>query len=267
MTESLLQEPLVLWVSNHVWRKGRFYTIPKLHKQGHLGRPIVSSNSHPIERISEFVDFRLQPLVTKLPSYIKDTTHFIGPLPDGVLLVTLDISSLYTNIPRKDGIQACSEFLDRRVNPAIQTTRLCDLIRMILTNNTFAFNGQHYRQVVGTAMGTKMAPSYANLFVGKYKKITLAVASPSPLIWWRYINAIFQFFGLTHGEDQFNNFITYLNNLHPKIKFTSSFSSSEIPFLDVNVMLIKKADWKLTCYAGCPEGRRRWKFGRVRSSL
>ena len=223
-------------------KPGRFYTIPKIHKQGHPGRPIVSSNSHPTERISQFVDFHLQPLVTKLPSYVKDTTHFlnklnsIGQLPDGILLVTLDISSLYTNIPHNDGIQACSEFLDQRLNPTIQTTRLCDLIRMILTNNTFTFNGQHYRQINGTAMGTKMAPSYANLFMGKFEKDALAAASHSPLIWWRYIDDIFLLW--THGEVKLNDFITYLNNLHPTIKFTNSFSYNEIPFLDVNVLLI-----------------------------
>ena len=34
-------------------------------------------------------------------------------------------------------------------------------------NNTFTFNGQHYRQINGPALGTKMAPSYANHFMGK----------------------------------------------------------------------------------------------------
>jgi len=42
----------------------------------------------------------------------------------------------------------------------------------------------------------------------------------------------------THGEDKLNDFITYLNNLHPSIKFTTSFSYNEIPFLDVEVMLL-----------------------------
>ena len=75
-------------------------------------RPIVSSNGHPTERISQFVDFHIKLLVANPPSYIKDTTHFlnnlnnIGQLPDDVLLTTLDVSSLYTNIPHKDGIQS-----------------------------------------------------------------------------------------------------------------------------------------------------------------
>ena len=37
-------------------KPGRFYILPKIHKQGNPGRPIVSSNSHPTERISQFVD-------------------------------------------------------------------------------------------------------------------------------------------------------------------------------------------------------------------
>ena len=241
--DKMIDDKTAKYLKENSPKPGRFYTIPKLHKQGHPGRPIVSSNSHPAERISQFVDFHLQPLSgTKLISYIKDTTHFlnklniIGPLPHGILLVTLDVSSLFTNIPHKDGIQACSDFLDRRVNPTIQTTRLCDLIRMILTNNTFTFNGQHYRQIKGTAMGTKMAPSYPNLFMGKFEENALASATHSRLIWWRYIDDIFLLW--TQGEDQLNSFITYLNNLHPTIKFRSSFSYSEIPFLDVNVMLI-----------------------------
>ena len=82
----------------------------------------------------------------------------------------------------------------------------------------------------------KMAPSYANLFMGKFEENALADASHSPLIWWRFIDDIFLLW--THGEDLLNSFITYLNNLHPTIKFTSSFSHSEISFLDVNVLLI-----------------------------
>ena len=48
---------------------GRFYILPRVHKPGNPGRPIVSSNSHLTERLSHFVDYHLQPLVHKLPSY------------------------------------------------------------------------------------------------------------------------------------------------------------------------------------------------------
>lgn len=65
--------------SNSNPRAGRFYILPaKIHKQGNPGRPIISSNGHPTERISEFGDYHLKPLVQTLPSYIKDTTTFFS---------------------------------------------------------------------------------------------------------------------------------------------------------------------------------------------
>ena len=69
----------------------------------------VSNFSPSIKRmiISHFVDYHLQPLVHRLPSFVKGTNDFhnklltISNLPTNSLLVTLDVSSLhvYTNIP------------------------------------------------------------------------------------------------------------------------------------------------------------------------
>ena len=50
---------------------------------------------------------------------------------------------------------------------------LCDLIRMILTINNFSFNDSNYLQIHGTAMGTKMVPSYTNLFLVLFLKPTV----------------------------------------------------------------------------------------------
>ena len=93
--------------------------LTKIHKGTNPppGRPIVSSTGCPTERLSQFADFFLQPNVTKSRSYIKDMTHFINilnelpALPSGSLLVTLDVSSLYTNIPQVQGKQAIARAL------------------------------------------------------------------------------------------------------------------------------------------------------------
>ena len=75
----------------------------------------------PTKGISRFVDYHLVPLEGKLPSYIKDTTDFliklqnISNLPSEVLLVTLVVKSLYTNIAHDEGIAACKAKLDTRV--------------------------------------------------------------------------------------------------------------------------------------------------------
>lgn len=41
----------------------------------------------------------------------------------------------------------------------------------------------------------------------------------------------------THTEDELRTFKTYLNNIHPTIKFTSSHSATSTSFLDVKVSL------------------------------
>ena len=232
-------------------KPGRFYILPKIHKPGNPGRPIVSSNSHPTERISQFVDYHLQPLVHKLPSFVKDTNDFlnklltIGKLPANSLLVTLDVSSLYTNISHNKGINACDYYLRTRLHSNIPTGTLCDLIRMILTMNNFSFNDNHYLQIHSTAMGTKMAPSFANLFLAHFEANALKNAPFHPHTWFCYID-IFMIW--TEGLDNLKIFIDYLNNIHPTIKFTSSHSSTNVSFLDVNVSLTNDSNISTDLY-------------------
>ena len=57
-------------------RAGRFYLLPKLHKKGCPGRPVISGCNTPTEIISSFVDYHLRPMVPTINSYIKDTNDF-----------------------------------------------------------------------------------------------------------------------------------------------------------------------------------------------
>ena len=203
---------------------------------------LFSSKKYSTERLSYFVDYHLQPSVDKLPSFVKDTNDFlnklltIGNFSANSLLVTLDVSSLYyTNIPHNEGINACERFLRTSSHKTIPTSTLCDVIRMILTMNNFSFNDNNYLQIHGTAMGTKMAPSYANLFLGFFEANALKNAPFQPHTWLRYIDDIFMIW--TEGLDNLKIFIDYLNNIHSTIKFTSSHSFTNVPFLDVNVSL------------------------------
>ena len=96
-------------------KAGRFYLLPKIYKAGNPGCPIVSANDHPTEQISDFVDLHLQPHVQTLPSYLKNTTDFLRKqdaqalFPLDTLLFSMDVTSLFTNIPHQDGTQACEE--------------------------------------------------------------------------------------------------------------------------------------------------------------
>ena len=106
-------------------------------------------------------------------------------------MVTLDVTAVYTNIPHEEGMEACREALDTRdvLNP--QTDDVVHLTFLILKKNNFSFNGENYLQKHGTAIGTWMAPSFANMFMGKLERNILHQATYKPTIWWRYIDDIF----------------------------------------------------------------------------
>ena len=136
-----------------------------------------------------------------------------------------------------EGITACRHFPDTqdRNSYTVGTETLCDLIRMILTMNNFTFNDKHYLQMHGTAMGTRMAPSYAHLFPAKFETDAVSRAPYQPNTWWRYIDDIFMIW--THSVDDLHALTSYLNSIHPTIKFTSNYSFTSIPFLDVHVLV------------------------------
>ena len=96
-------------------------------------------------------------------------------------------------------------------------------------------NITHYLQTHGTPMGTRMAPSYANLFLAKFETDALSRAPFQPFIWVRYINDIFMIW--TRSVLDLNTFTFFLNDIHTTMKFTGGYSFTSIPFLDVNVSL------------------------------
>ncbi len=61
-------------------RTANFYFLRKIHKKEVTGKPIISSNGCPTEKISAFMDDHIKGFVKELPSYVKDTTDFIRKL-------------------------------------------------------------------------------------------------------------------------------------------------------------------------------------------
>ena len=108
-----------------------FHLLPKIHKANNPGRPVISSVNCHTSRISEFVDYYLQPEVKKLKSYVKDTPDFIKKIEaidhvsNDSYLVSLDVRSLYTNIPHKEGTEPVKQKL-KKSKPSIS-------IKIILT--------------------------------------------------------------------------------------------------------------------------------------
>ena len=175
-----------------------FYTLTKIHKPTPVGRPIISGCDGPTERISAFVDRLIQPIAQKQDSYLKDTTDFLNfiestKLPKNTVLVSMDVTSLYTNIPHEEGVTTvCHAYEDFYGDKApIPTKYLREMLYLILTENSFQFCGSNYLQTHGTAMGTKMAVAFANIFMARIERQILSQSCIKPLFWKRYIDEVF----------------------------------------------------------------------------
>ena len=175
-------------------------------------------------------------------SYIRDSTHLINILNGftvqlGMLLCTLDITSLYTNIPHNEGIQSTEEMLaiHRPPDSLPHNGYMIELLELVLTNHHFEFNGKYYNQLSGIAMGTKLASSYANLFMTKFEEKYVYTYPLQPKLWKRSIDNIFMIW--PHGMDSLIQFINHLNAVHPTIKFTSDLSDTDVSFLDLTIYI------------------------------
>jgi hypothetical protein len=236
-------------------KPGRLYGLAKDHKE-YIGippfRPIVSGSGSLTENISLYLDSHAKPLVSSLPSFIEDTPDFLRAiehlkeedLPTEAIPVTIDVVGLYGNIPQDEAIATMSAMLETRsstLKQAVPTNFLVNLLTLVLTLNIFTFDGKLFQQLLGVAMGTRSAPSIANIFMAFIEDQILQQAPGVNFIykkfWKRFIDDIFLIW--TGTEQELITFLEFINTLHPTIKFTSTydFQSRTVPFLDTSIKI------------------------------
>ena len=266
------------FVTEFEYKESSFYGLPKVHKSKTIKeaiqkqnseyitcehpadltfRPIVGGPAAPTQRLSNLLDIILKPLCQNVKSFIRDDLDFLRHLPEQVdpdaELVSLDVVNLYTNISSTLGLTALNFWIDNcRTDIDNRFTKefLLEATDLVLKNNVFTFNGKYFHQIKGTAMGTKMAPTYATLCLGfleesLYKKTNEEFGEEFSQTlkknWKRYLDDCFIIWN--KGDSELQRLKNILNDLDPDIKFTLEKSSTKIPFLDV---LVKKENDKIS---------------------
>ena len=86
-------------------------------------------------------------------------------------------------------------------------------------------------------MGTRLAPSFANLYMFHFEDKFVYPYHLQPKVWYRYIDDVFMIWD--HGKDEPDKFVTHLNMCNANITFSSEISPTHLSFLDVKVKLIE----------------------------
>ena len=222
------------------------YGQPKVHKRGIPLRPILAAFKASSYRLAKYLIRFMQPLAVN--EYTLNNSYEFKEqisqleFQDEVYLASLDITSLFTNVPVRETVDILLNSLFMSVETVGNLTKnnFRKLLELCISDSHFIFNGKHYMQHEGFAMGSPLSAPMANLFLCHHERNWLNDCPESfkPLLYRRYVDDTFLVFKERAHIDQFCN---YLNGKHPNIQFTKEYENNgKLSFLDVNVNKIHK---------------------------
>ena len=244
---------------------------PKFHKDPVKVRPVISNINAPHSRSSRWAAQQLQGYVGLISeAHIKSTRDFHEKVNRNKAkgrLLSLDIKSLFTNIPVEETIDVIKSystgpkplFKDLPIEPNL----FCELLKVCTSFNQFSFAGKHYRQVTGVPMGSSLSPVLANIYMEFFETELLKdiPVDMRPTLWLRYVDDVFCCF---KDMSKFHAFLDRLNNIRPSIQFTYELSRVEslaeglpnfpanvmesLPFLELNVMRLHNGSFTFSIY-------------------
>ena len=101
----------------------------------------------------------------------------------------------------------------------------------------------HYKQTFGTAMGSPVSVTVANLVMEEIEEEALSTCELVPQSWKRYVDDTLT--ALALPADAIGRFHNHLNSINPHIQFTVEVeSNNSLPFLDV--LLTHESDGNIT---------------------
>jgi hypothetical protein len=225
---------------------GKFYCLPKLHKQPLKGRPIIASCNSLSYYASVYLHNMLYPIIQRLPernficnsidTFLKDIGRLSRMLPPGLPIEVLcaDVTSLYPSIPIEWGLQRM-DFILRQFSNFAEKQRqfIVSLLKWVLTNNFFFFESTIYVQLQGTAMGTPVAVSYAQLIL--YMHDVECNRVHRPLLYRRFIDDIVVIAEKDGSPRMSPTIFLTFNNLHFAIQLEAITAGSSGNFLDLTI--------------------------------
>jgi len=217
----------------------RCYGLPKIHKPGHPLRIVVASVGSPLYEVAKFINNILSGSIKKPLSHIKDCWSFAEKINEKIIepneiLVSLDVTSLFTNIPRELVIQAVeNRWTDIQRNTKLSLNQLISAIDLVLSSTSFVFNGQHYEQIYGSPMGSPLSPILADMVMDDLEMSCVKKLDFTVNTFFRYVDDIFMIVPRTKLDVVMLTF----NNYHPRLRFTYEIETNgTLNFLNTTVI-------------------------------
>ena len=189
------------------------------------------------------MDEKLKPVsvnehtVTDIFCFVDDLQNI--QVDDHSILVSYDVSSLFTNVPVDETIKILTEkpfkhdWFNKEHSLHITKADLVELLNIATKNQLFQFEGNLYEQLDGVAMGSPLGPLMANAFMCSIEE-RLLNQGKMPNFYKRYVDDTFSI--MPHVETA-EAFLSTLSDSHPSISFTMELATNgKLPFLGVEIV-------------------------------
>ena len=245
---TILKEKVEHRVYNNIYPSGtalgKMYGAAKVHKDGVPLRPIVSMVNTPTYQLAKYLNELIKPYCPRNYT-VESSFDFIHKLKQSIFegrhgthCVSFDIVNLFTHVPRSETIDIVCDYVFKVHNDDTFPFTKANLKKVLLlaTEGMFSFNNTLYKQIDGVAMGSPLAPTLADFFIGHLESELFSNTQDYfPLEYYRYVDDTFCVFPCKVHSDLF---LQHLNSLHPNVKFTCAHAEEgHLPFLDVDVMV------------------------------
>ena len=200
----------------------------------------MSALNSPTYKLAKFLIPNLKPLKTN-EFTVKDSFHFAEEIVDqqhDLFMGSLDVDSLFTNIPLEETIEICTNelFKESETVEGLSKTEFKELLSLATKESHFIFDGTLYKQIDGGAMGSSPGPTLADasLFYHEKNWYEHCPLEYRPLYYRGYVDDIFLLF---NSAEHLKRFHSYLNFRDLIISFTiENEKDNRMSFLDVSII-------------------------------
>jgi hypothetical protein len=225
------------------YKPGYIYGNCKIHKDEKNPplRPVISTIPTPTYEISKTINKIITSYMPKCYS-VNSTREFIDVLnshtPDNTIMGSLDVVSLFTNVPVQETIEIILKYCYHNPNlppPLIPKHYMKALLEICTTESPFySPNNDIYFQIDGVSMGCVLGPTMANFYMGHLEeRVFNDFPNLKPKIYDRYIDDTF---GAFKDEQEIINLKNKFEEMSC-LKFTYELEKDKIlNFLDVKIV-------------------------------
>ncbi|MCP4491458.1 MAG: hypothetical protein GY820_29710, partial [Gammaproteobacteria bacterium] len=222
----------------------RFYGMAKVHKPAVPLRPVVAMLNPAYDNLSRYLKVLIKPYMVS-PFVLKNALDLLERLRTctpalGFKFFTLDVVSMYTNIPTDEALQRLRKLLED--DPLLSTktqlspTTIINLLKFICDHTTFTYQQQLYHQIRGLPMGGRLSAFLASICMNSFDS-NINLLLPPQSLYVRYMDDILVY---TSAEPQ--TLLDVINAWHPSIQFKLEQQPSlTAHYLDLTVSIVDNA--------------------------